>query len=96
MPTSVNLPPGHKPSTHADEIVCEDPEQYHQYGRTLHKLEDIALRKKHRTWMIRVTGCGALLVWASHIGRLRVIILKRIMCGRTITTGRTGTRDRRL
>ena len=51
MPTSVNLPPGHKPSTHADEIVCEDPEQYHQYGRTLHKLEDIALRKKHRTWM---------------------------------------------
>jgi hypothetical protein len=34
-----------------DEICVESPALYHQYGRTLHKLEDIALRAKHRTWM---------------------------------------------
>lgn len=33
-----------------DEICVEHPEVYHQYGRTLSKLEDIALRKRFRTW----------------------------------------------
>lgn len=34
-----------------DEIALEDPNTYHNYGRTLTKIEDIALRKKYRTWM---------------------------------------------
>jgi len=34
-----------------DEIVLENPMLYHQYGRTLNKIEDIALRKKKREWM---------------------------------------------
>lgn len=34
-----------------DEIVMKNPQMYHQYGRTLNAAEDIALRKKYRTWM---------------------------------------------
>lgn len=34
-----------------DEFLVEDPLLYHQYGRTLHRLEDLALRKLHRSWM---------------------------------------------
>jgi len=37
--------------TSVDEIAMEDPMMFHQYGRTLSKIEDIALRKKFRTWM---------------------------------------------
>jgi hypothetical protein len=45
--------------------ICEStPEIYHQYGRTLNKLEDIHFRSKYRTWMTEgiwihgPTGCG--------------------------------------
>ena len=34
-----------------DEITLENPMVYHQYGRTLNKLEDLALRKKFRKEM---------------------------------------------
>lgn len=34
-----------------DNICLENPMFYHQYGRTLHKIEDICLRKKYRKWM---------------------------------------------
>lgn len=34
-----------------EDLCVENPSLYHQYGRTLNKLEDIALRKKFRTWM---------------------------------------------
>lgn len=34
-----------------DEITMEHPMIFHQYGRTLNKIEDIALRKKFRTTM---------------------------------------------
>lgn len=34
-----------------DEITLEHPAMYHLYGRTLSKIEDIALRKKFRNWM---------------------------------------------
>jgi len=34
-----------------DQIVLEEPRFYHQYGRTLHRVEDLALRSKFRTWM---------------------------------------------
>jgi len=34
-----------------DDIALENPWMYHQYGRTLSKIEDIVLRKKFRTWM---------------------------------------------
>jgi hypothetical protein len=38
-----------------DDICVESPAVFHQYGRTLCKLEDIALRKKYRTWMTEGT-----------------------------------------
>ena len=34
-----------------DDICVEHPALYHQYARTLNKLEDIALRRKYRTEM---------------------------------------------
>lgn len=34
-----------------DEIVMDRPMMYHQYGRTLEKIQDIQNRKKFRTWM---------------------------------------------
>lgn len=36
-----------------EEIRSEQPDTYHQYGRTLEKLEDDVLRKKWRTWMTK-------------------------------------------
>jgi hypothetical protein len=47
-----------------EEICIQNPNLYHQYGRTLNKLEDIALRKRFRTemtkceWVYGPTGCG--------------------------------------
>ena len=47
-----------------DDIVMEDPYFYHQYGRTLHKIEDLCMRKKFRnfqttgTWYYGTTGTG--------------------------------------
>lgn len=48
----------------AEDFVDLDPVHYHQYGRTLHKAEDIALRKKYRKemttaeWLWGPTGTG--------------------------------------
>lgn len=47
-----------------DDICIESPSLYHQYGRTLNRLEDIALRKKFRNfmtkgvWIYGETGSG--------------------------------------
>lgn len=47
-----------------DQITVEQPMAYHQYGRTLTRLEDIALRKRFRTemtkglWLWGKTGVG--------------------------------------
>lgn len=47
-----------------DEILMEDPYMYHQYGRTLSKIEDLMMRKKFRTemtkgvWYWGKTGVG--------------------------------------
>lgn len=47
-----------------DDIVLESPMVYHQYGRTLHKIEDLRMRKVYRTemtegiWYYGETGCG--------------------------------------
>lgn len=47
-----------------DDIVMESPEMYHQYGRTLHKIEDLCMRRKFRTamtqgiWIYGSTGTG--------------------------------------
>jgi len=47
-----------------DEIALNKPILYHQYGRTLHKVEDLVLRKKFRTemteciWYWGGTGVG--------------------------------------
>jgi len=35
----------------ADDICVENPGFFHQYGRTLDRLEAIALRQRYRTWM---------------------------------------------
>lgn len=51
-------------NTTVDQICVESPEYYHQYGRTLEKLETIANRKKFRTemtqgfWYVGGTGTG--------------------------------------
>jgi hypothetical protein len=50
--------------TNEDTIVVNDPMTYHQYGRTINKLQDLALRKKWRTkmteglWIFGETGTG--------------------------------------
>ena len=36
-----------------DRIAMEDPHMYHQYGRTLSKIEEIALRYRYRTEMTK-------------------------------------------
>jgi hypothetical protein len=47
-----------------DDICLENPMIYHQYGRTLHKIEDIRMRKVFRNemtegyWIWGPTGCG--------------------------------------
>lgn len=47
-----------------DDIVLESPMLYHQYGRTLNKIQDLAMRKKYRTkmtegvWYWGETGVG--------------------------------------
>jgi len=47
-----------------DDLCVSDPVRYHQYGRTMHKLEDIFLRKRFRTemttceWLYGPTGVG--------------------------------------
>lgn len=47
-----------------DDIILEDPEFYHQYGRTLHKIEDLRMRQVYRTemtegeWVYGTTGTG--------------------------------------
>lgn len=46
------------------EILVDDPIAYHQYGRTMEKLEDVAMRKRFRTemtqgiWYWGKTGVG--------------------------------------
>lgn len=48
----------------ADEVLWENPELYHQYGRTIEKLEDLYLRRQFRTemtecdWIVGPTGVG--------------------------------------
>lgn len=41
--------------TKVDDIVLDKPMLYHQYGRTLNKIEDLAMRRKYRTEMTKGT-----------------------------------------
>lgn len=47
-----------------DDILMEDPEHVHQYGRTLDRIEDVVMRTKFRTemtkglWLHGPTGVG--------------------------------------
>uniref|UniRef100_UPI004048D7F7 hypothetical protein n=1 Tax=Polynucleobacter sp. TaxID=2029855 RepID=UPI004048D7F7 len=51
-----------------DDIAVENPNLYHQYGRTLNKIEDLAMRKKFRTEMTRGTWYwGPTGVGKSHV-----------------------------
>ena len=36
-----------------DELALDNPMMFHMYGRTLDRVEDIALRKKYRSWMTK-------------------------------------------
>lgn len=51
-------------SVSVDEIAIQNPIMFHQYGRTLEKLEEIALRQRFRTamttcdWIYGETGTG--------------------------------------
>lgn len=47
----------------AEDIAMNDEGTYHQYGRTLTKIEDIYLRKQRRRWMTR-----GLWLWGSAGG----------------------------
>lgn len=50
-----------------DEICVENPQFFHQYGRTMDRLEAIALRQRFRTWMTHI-------IWywgPSHSGKSR-------------------------
>jgi len=53
-----------KGETTVDEIIIDEPMTYHQYGRTLEKIEDLSMRKKFRTemttcdWLVGPTGVG--------------------------------------
>lgn len=48
----------------ADDVCVDNPEFFHQYGRTLDRLEAIGLRKQFRKWMTKgiwytgPSGCG--------------------------------------
>lgn len=44
-----------KGETTADEVACNDPTMFHQYGRTIDRLEAIALRRQFRTKMTKCT-----------------------------------------
>lgn len=35
----------------AEDVLISDPEFYFKYGRVIEKIEDVALRKKNRSWM---------------------------------------------
>ena len=51
-----------------DTIVMDDPIAFHQYGRTLNKIEDLAMRKKFRTEMTMGTWYwGRTGVGKSHV-----------------------------
>lgn len=53
--------------TSVDRIIEEDPEKYHQYGRTLTKIEDLAMRKRFRTEMTKgIWYCGPTGTGKSH------------------------------
>lgn len=47
-----------------EDILMDNPMIYHQYGRTLEKIEDVVMRNKSRTemtkgvWLYGPTGCG--------------------------------------
>lgn len=51
-------------ATTVEAVALTEPETYHQYGRTLEKIQDLALRKKYRTemtegiWIWGATGTG--------------------------------------
>lgn len=52
-------------STSVDEICVGDPTMFHQYGRTLQKIEDLRMRKVYKTEMTK----GIWLWGASGVGK---------------------------
>lgn len=57
--------------TNVEKLIIDNPLLYHQYGRTLNKLEDIALRKKFRSWMTE----GIWLHGPSGVGKSHLAFL---------------------
>lgn len=55
-------------STTVVDIITNNPMMYHQYGRTLEKIEDIALSKKFRNFMTKgIWISGGTSIGKSHI-----------------------------
>jgi len=55
---------GHKS---VEDVAIDNPNMYHLYGRTLSKIEDIALRRRYRKWMTTCTWyCGRTGTGKSH------------------------------
>lgn len=49
----------------SENVCIANPQMYHMYGRTLQKIEEIALRKRFRTWMTK----GIWYHGVSHSGK---------------------------
>lgn len=50
-----------------DDLTIENPIMFHQYGRTMQRIEDILLRKKYRTWFTKsIWLWGTTSVGKSH------------------------------
>lgn len=58
--------------TKVDEICLTRPMVYHQYGRTLNRIEELYLQKQFRTWMTKgiwyygKTGVGKSEMWSKN------------------------------
>lgn len=56
-----------KGSLTPEDVIIENPEFYHKYGRTMEKIHTIALRKKFRSWMTKGEWiCGPSGIGKSH------------------------------
>lgn len=66
-----------------DEILLENPVIYHQYGRTLEKIQDVTLRRQTRTeftkgyWIFGVSGGGKSELLFNNYSSKRAYVWKK-------------------
>jgi len=76
-----------------EEICIDKPHLYHQYGRTLTKIEDICLRKRLEHGRQLVIGYMEKRVPENRNTRLKILILKLIIEYLMITVGGMDIQD---